>query len=167
MCELSDYLKDPGEEDFSLVKDIEKRAVHLLSLREHGSKELKRKLKQKFPQAESRPALVDFVLDVCRKNNWLSDERFIESYVRESIDKGHGPYKIREALSLKTDENEMLSENLALEENEWIEIARDAIIKKYGDASRPPVAKEFARRARFLQSRGFTQQQIMKAFDRN
>lgn len=162
--ELTDYIEAPSDEDQQLALEMQRRAVHLLSLREHGSMELELKLKQKFPQAENRPELVDFVLDVCRKNNWLSDKRFIESYIRQAIEKGHGPFKIRQSLSTKTGDEATIDTCLSLDDREWAEMAQIVLDKKYGSLEKPKEAKELARRMRFLQSRGFSQSQIYKAF---
>lgn len=161
--DLAQYIEAPTEQDYQLAADIQRRAVHLLSLREHGSKDLEQKLKQTFPQTENLPGLIDFVIAVCRENNWLSDERFIESYIRQATEKGHGPYKIRQALSLKTTAEDLISAYLDLDDDEWVDIAQAVLIKKYGDASRPQQAKELAKRMRFLQSRGFSQTQINRA----
>ena len=155
-----------NEADLALCLSIEGRAIYLLAMREHGSKELATKLNQKFASAETEnlPFLVDFVVSKCQENNTLSDERYIESYVRMAIDRGQGPYKIRQKLQLRTDEHHLIADYLALDEGVWIEVAREVLGKKYGDVRKPAVAKEQAKRMRFLQSRGFSQNQIWKAF---
>lgn len=152
-----------SEDERELVKQIESRAVYLLSMREHGDKELRHKLLQKFPESENRPQLVDFVLDRCRQNNWLSNERFIESYVRLAMEKGQGPYKIKQSLQAKTSSMELMDAYLSLDDSDWAEMAQEVLIKKYGDADKPREMKEQARRMRFLASRGFSQSQIWKA----
>ncbi|MDX1796414.1 MAG: regulatory protein RecX [Hydrogenovibrio sp.] len=156
-------IETASEEEQDLVRQIESRAVYLLSMREHGGKELRQKLLQKFPESENRPQLVDFVLDRCRQNNWLSDERFIEASVRLAMEKGQGPYKIKQALQAKTANTELIDAYLSLDDGDWAEMAQEALIKKYGDADKPREMKEQARRMRFLASRGFSQSQIWKA----
>lgn len=154
------------EVDLELVKLIQARAVYLLAMREHGSKELNVKLLQKFDyaQSENLPFLVDFVISECQENNYLSDERFIESYVRVAIEKGQGPYKIKQELQLKTAELDLVNAYLDLDESDWIDVASSVLEKKYGDTRKPKQIKEQAKRVRFLQSRGFSQNQIWKAF---
>lgn len=156
-------LETASAEEIDLVKQMEARAVYLLAMREHGSKELKRKLKEKFPETENRPNLVDFVILTCQKNGWLSDERFVEISVRQGIEKGHGPYKIRQTLQQRTDASDLIEMYLEMDDSDWAEIAQAALEKKYGDAIKPKEMKEQARRMRFLQSRGFSQTQIWKA----
>lgn len=156
-------LETATPEERELVKQLEARSVYLLSMREHGSKELKRKLLEKFSETENRPSLVDFVIQTCQKNGWLSDERFIEVSVRHGIEKGHGPYKIRQTLQQRTDASGLIEDYLAMDDSDWADIAKEALEKKYGDANKPKEMKEQARRMRFLQSRGFSQSQIWKA----
>ncbi len=155
-----------NEDDLALALKIEGRAIYLLAMREHGSKELATKLRQKFETAETEnlPDLVDFVVSKCQENNALSDERYVESYVRMSLEKGQGPYKIKQKLQLRTDEDQLIASYLALDESEWIALAKSTLDKKYGDAIKPEERKEQAKRMRFLQSRGFSQNQIWKAF---
>lgn len=147
-----------------LLQQLENRAVALLAIREHGRKELQYKLLQKCPEAQDQPGLVESALDELEQKGWLSDERYIEQYVRQACEKGQGPYKIRQALQQRSDANELIDGYLAMDDQDWAEIARDSLIKKYGDAQKPSEAKEQARRMRFLQSRGFSQSQIWKAF---
>lgn len=147
-----------------LTKQVESRALALLAMREHGDLELIAKLNQKFPELENQPGLVKIVLENCQKQGWQNDERFIEAYVRQALDKGHGPYKIRQALQGKTSHSESLEAALDLGDEDWVELAQAALEKKYGDLDKPKARNEQAKRMRFLQSRGFTQSQIYKAF---
>lgn len=148
-----------------LAQQVESRAVYLLSMREHGRKELANKLIQKFSEVENHPGLVDFVLDKCVENNWLSDERYIEAYVRQSMKKGQGPYKIRQTLRQRTSREDLVEAYLAMEDSDWVDLAKEVLQKKYGESSGSLERKEQAKRMRFLQSRGFSQSQIWKAFN--
>ncbi|KUJ75818.1 RecX family transcriptional regulator [Thiomicrospira sp. XS5] len=153
-----------SEEAQTLAQEMEARAVYLLSLREHGRKELGYKLSQKFPLSEDYPGLVDIVLDKCEEHRWLSDERYVEAYVRQAMEKQQGPYKIKQALQMRTDRQDLVEAYLAMDDSDWADIATLALERKYGDTAKPSQAKEQARRMRFLQSRGFSQSQIWKAF---
>lgn len=148
----------------TLFKTALNRAQYLLAMREHGAKELKIKLLQKIPELAETPGLVDEVIDYCRQQNWQNDARYIESYVRMALEKGQGALKIRQALLQATDDTAQIDAELALDEADWLEIARAVLIKKYADARRPLERKEHARRLRFLQSRGFSAAQCYKAF---
>lgn len=157
---------DFSEADNQTLKAIEGRAIYLLAMREHGSKELASKLNQKFAYLalEDLPDLVDFVVLQCQENNSLSDERYVESYVRHALEKGQGFYKIKQYLQMKTDEEALIDAYLDIGEEEWIELAQQVLAKKYGDDFKSNSAKEQAKKMRFLQSRGFSQEQIWKAF---
>lgn len=148
----------------SLAQEVESRAVFLLSQREHGRKELAVKLLQKFPLSEEFPGLIEMVLDRCAAQGWLSDERYVEAYIRQAMEKGQGPYKIKQALQMRTDRQDLVEAYLTLDDSDWADLAVSALVRKYGDSAKPLQAKEQARRMRFLQSRGFSQSQIWKAF---
>ena len=166
--------KDSANVD-DLVKQIESRAVYLLGIREHGAKELKSKLLTKFPETPELLAehqevsgfiasLVDDVLQRCQENNWQSDERYIEQAVRNWAAKGSGPIKIRQKLKMASDRDDLISGYLDWDESEWLTLALEALVKKYGNAHFPEARKEQAKRMRFLQSRGFSSEVIWKAF---
>jgi len=159
----------------ALSKKIESRAVYLLAMREHGAKELKTKLVTKFPETPELLAsckelpglvksLVDDVLKKCQDNNWQSDERYIEQAVRNWAAKGSGPVKIRQKLQQASYRDDLITMYLDWDESEWLELAKDVLIKKYGDTCKPEARNEQAKRMRFLQSRGFVPHVIWQAF---
>ncbi len=158
-----DSLADVEKE---IIKTIEARAIYLLAMREHGVKELAYKLNQKFAYfaLKNLPILVDFVILKCQKNNSLSDDRYIESYVRNSLEKGQGYYKIKKALQNTTDAEDLVLSYLSLDEEVWVEMAQQVLQKKYGSEFNKNTPKEQAKKMRFLQSRGFSQSQIWQAF---
>ncbi len=158
-----------------LSKKIESRAVYLLAMREHGAKELKTKLVTKFPETPELLAtckelpglvksLVDDVLKKCHDNNWQSDERYIEQAVRNWAAKGSGPVKIRQKLQQASYRDDLITMYLDWDESEWLELAKDVLIKKYGDTCKPEARNEQAKRMRFLQSRGFAPHVIWQTF---
>jgi len=158
-----------------LSKRIEAKAVALLAMREHGSKELQQKLLNKFPETpellseySEQPGLVkrlvNEVLRTCQENNWQSDERYLEQAVRNYVDKGHGPQKIRQKLQQTCYDSDLISAALDWDESDWAELAQSVLEKKYGDTKKPTEQKEQAKRMRFLQSRGFAPSTIWKAF---
>jgi regulatory protein len=155
-----------NDEEKKALKIIEERAVYLLEMREYGSKELVQKLNQKFAylSLENLPPLVDFVVLKCQEKGYLSDERYIEAFIRNALEKGQGFYKIKQTLQLKTDAEELVLTYLDIGEEEWIELAKNVLAKKYGEDFKSNSSKEQAKKMRFLQSRGFSQEQIWKAF---
>ena len=105
-----------------------------------------------------------WLLEQAQAENWQSDERYVEAYVHQALQKGQGPNKIRQTLQQRTSRSDLIEAYLALEDADWIDLARQALIKKYGDAQKPTQRNEQAKRMRFLQSRGFTSEQIWKSF---
>ena len=126
--------------------ELKTRALRLLARREHSRDELARKLS---PHAESREAL-ETVLDFLVTKKFLSNERFAE--VRAHwLARKYGAAKVRQDLKAKGVENELV-ERISAEGE--LERAQAILARKY----RVPAAtrEERARRARFLQGRGFS-----------
>lgn len=131
------------------------RAVDLLSRREHGEVELVEKLKKKgFESAD-----ISQVLDRLKKENLQSDERYTECFVDERMRRGHGPVKIQHELSRKGVSERLISAYVDPQDYEWTKIAQNQYQKKYAN-SEVNNYNEWAKRARFLQGRGFTTPQI-------
>ena len=150
-----------------LYRQALNRAQSLLAMREHGGKELKRKLLQKLPDLGQQPGLVDEVLAECQAHNWQSNARYVESYTRMAREKGQGALKIRQALMQACDDKQLIDQALADNHQAWLEVAQQALLKKYGETKRPDDRKEYAKRLRFLQTRGFSAEQCYKAFSAN
>ena len=131
------------------------KGVRLLSMREHSAQEITDKLSA---GAESLD-IVYAVIDELNEKRYLSDERYAESYVRSRTIRGFGPLKIRAELKNKGIKNSMIDEYLNVDSPVWYDNARNQYRKKYGDE---PVTdyNAWTKRARFLQSRGFTTEHI-------
>jgi len=126
--------------------ELKTRALRLLARREHSRDELARKLS---PHAES-PEALQSVLDFLVSKNFLSNERFAE--VRAHwLARKYGAAKIRRDLKARGIE-EHLVERVSTEGE--LERAQAILARKY----RAPATtrEERARRARFLQGRGFS-----------
>ncbi len=131
------------------------KGVFLLGMREHSIKEMTDKLNAK----SEMPDIVLAVVDELLENKFLSDERFAESYVRSRQNRGFGPIKIRAELHTKGISNRLSAENLDANSPHWFDVAREQYQKKY--ALKPlDNYKEWAKRARFMQSRGFNMEHI-------
>jgi regulatory protein len=83
-----------------------------------------------------------------------SDERFAEFYVRERIERGDGPRKIQAALAERGIPGQVIEAALAPFSEEWLDRAAHAAARRFGTAA-PESLRERARRARFLEQRGF------------
>ncbi|GAA5167155.1 recombination regulator RecX [Viridibacterium curvum] len=131
-------------------------ALRLLATREHSRQELRRKLAARADEGDD----VEAVLDRMAETGLQSDARFAESYVRSRAGR-LGSARIRRELGDRGVTEELASTALGevLVEDELTR-ARSVWKKKFGQ---PPVdAKDWARQARFLQSRGFSAELIRK-----
>ncbi|WP_419833554.1 regulatory protein RecX [Endozoicomonas atrinae] len=134
-------------------------AMNLLAQREYSRKELFRKLGLLSQDSE----LIDAVLNWLESDRLLSDDRFVEGFIRSRIQKGHGPMRISQDLRQKGVDSEAISLALEAAEADWYELAENARRKKFGEAA-PSEPKEKARQIRFLQYRGFPAGVVMELF---
>jgi regulatory protein len=126
--------------------ELKTRALRLLARREHSRDELARKLS---PHAEC-PEALQSVLDFLVSKNFLSNERFAE--VRAHwLARKYGAAKIRQDLSAKGVPAELV-ERISTEGE--LERAKAILTRKYRQPA--TTREERAKRARFLQGRGFS-----------
>ncbi len=137
-----------------------RRAMDLLARRDHSRLELDRKLTGRG----FAPALVEHVLDELTRDRLLEEDRFVESFVRARLRKGHGPVRIRGELAQHGIEDARVSAALAEADCDWTALACQVREKRFGTAA-PRDLKERARQAKFLQYRGFETAQIRAALD--
>ena len=130
--------------------ELKARALRYLVRREHSRAELVRKL---APHAESEAALIA-VVDLLQSKKQLSDERFAEERAR-SLSRKYGAAMIRRDLKERGVADEIV-ERVSADGD--LERARAILSRKY----RTPATtrEEQAKRARFLQSRGFSYEVI-------
>ena len=128
------------------MNELRSRAIRLLARREHTRAELAGKLASHGTQEEIETVLADL-----ERSGLLSDARAAAAYVR-----GHaarfGAARLRQTLRTKGVASELIEEQVA-ELPDEIGRARDIWARKFGAA--PADAREWAKQARFLQSRGF------------
>ena len=127
--------------------------------------------------AEDITSALDAVINRLREDDLVSDERFVESFVRSRVNRGHGPMKIRSALRERGIDDAMTDEHLTYDDEFWLDHARTIERKRFGvdevanvgeegepgevdeaeSVDRPAVQqmKSWEQRARFLASRGF------------
>ena len=132
--------------------ELKARALRHLVRREHSRAELARKL---APHAESSAA-VDEVLDLLLSNNQQSDQRYAEERVRV-LSRKYGAARIRDDLRAKGIAEDIVASVRAQGE---LERAQAILERRY----RVPASthEERARRARFLQGRGFSLEVIRR-----
>lgn len=134
---------------------LRERALALLARREHSRAELMRKLGSAgFAQEET-----SVLLDEFEAKNWLSDQRFAESYVADHCARA-GSMKLAYDLRQRGVSDDIIEAVLGDNRDSEIERAREVWKKKFGA---PPVdAAEKARQIRFMLSRGFAQEIIQR-----
>ena len=138
--------------------ELKARALRYLVRREHSRDELSRKL---APHAES-PEILAGTLNWLEGTNKLSNQRFAE--VRAHVlARKYGAAKIRQDLKSKGVSEEV--SDRAVAELDDLTKAKEILARKY----RLPATtrEERAKRARFLQSRGFSGEVIRRLVLRN
>ncbi len=133
--------------------ELKARALRYLVRREHSRAELARKL---APHAESTEA-IEAVLDLLLSKKQQSDERFAAERARVLARK-YGPAKIRHDLKARGIAAELID---ALSSDDELQRAKAILQRKYRQAAGS--REEIAKRARFLQGRGFSYDVIKKA----
>lgn len=131
------------------------RACDFLARREHSRKELANKLARRCADE----ALIEELLDTLSSEGLQSDERFTESFVHHSLNKGQGPNKIIQELRQRGIEQALIDQYLESESIDWMSLAETVRVKKYGE-SIPGDYQNKAKQSRFLYSRGFSSEQI-------
>ena len=130
--------------------DIRLAAMNLLARREHSQRELRQKLRRRFPQDE----LVQIEIERLAQENLQSDARFAEAFLRQRADRGYGFMKVRQELRDRGLSDSQISRAVAEAKVDWSELAREVYSKKFGAESAADL-NERAKRSRFMQYRGF------------
>lgn len=130
-------------------------AVRMLSRREHAAQELLQKLIGKGCDADTAATAVAW----CQDNGLQSEQRFIESFVRQRRERLYGPRRIRAELVAKGVAESLISAQLE-DDADWLAAARQFVARKAVDLS------EYKQRGKVYQAllrRGFTAQQASTA----
>lgn len=137
------------------AEDIRKKSIELLARREHAPAELRIKLQRRGFDSSMIESTLDRLID----EDLLSEDRYVECYVATHIARGRGPSRLRSELRQRGIGDELIACYLSQSQGFWHERVRMVRDKKFGCA--PPIDyKTRAKQARFLQSRGFTTDQI-------
>jgi regulatory protein len=145
---------------------VRKAAYHLLARREYGRQEMVNKLRTKGFES----ALIDSVVEQLVTERLLSDERFVDAFVRSRGNRGYGPRRIEAELRERGISDELSDERIAAgpseEESDWVAHAAEVRRRKFGEEL-PQDFQERAKQMRYLEYRGFTHDQIRAVFKRN
>jgi regulatory protein len=129
-------------------------AVTLLARRDHCSAELALRLTSRGFEPETVQAAVEEL----RTRHYLDDERYARQFVDMHARRGHGPVRIRHELSDLGLSAELAEQSVA-DYGDWSALARDIRTRRFG-AEPPRTWPDKARQARFLQYRGFSNDDI-------
>jgi regulatory protein len=130
---------------------LRQRALEYLGKREYSYAELSQKLKTYLEEGEDFE-VITAILEDFKKRGWLSDARFTEQIVHARSHK-FGASKIANELREKGVADDLIRDAIEKVKENELENAKEIWRKKYGAA--PTSRDEWARQARFLQSRGF------------
>ena len=133
-------------------------AMRLLARREHSRAELRGKLVGRGFENDS----VEELLQGLEDQDLLSDERFAMSLIASRAETGYGPKRIDLELRNRGVSEELAREALAKAEVDWGQQVTNQAVKKFG-SDPAQTFPEWARRARYLERRGFGQDAIRLA----
>ncbi len=129
--------------------------MRYLARREHSRAELQSKLLPHVQEGED----LDAVLDELEKRNWLSDVRAATQVVDAKRGR-FGTQRIAHELRQKGIAENLIADAIPQLKETELDAARAVWQKKFGVS--PQDQKERARQARFLQSRGFSMEVILR-----
>jgi regulatory protein len=142
------------------AKIIRHKLTRLLSRREHSQTELRKKL----ADLELDRDLVDDTIAQFAKKDIQSDVRYAEAVVRGAYRKGKGPVFIERTLHNHDIDFQLVRALTKDESFDWFESSKAVRVKRFGDEL-PDDWTYKQKQMRFLQYRGFTQEQIKYAFE--
>lgn len=132
------------------------RALRLLARREHSRLELQRKL---APYAQDPGEIENLIGDLVRRG-WLSEQRVVEQLIHAHRGK-FGSQRIRQQLLDKGIDEEQVARALPLLREGDIEAARAVWQRKFR-GKLPCGMAERAKQVRFMQSRGFALETVLR-----
>ncbi len=149
----------PDEKDKPSQNEMRAFAYRLLGRREYSVFELEQRIRRKWPQATEIMVLLDALVE----ENLLSDERYVESFVRFRVQRLQGPLKIQAALGQKGVSDALVTRELDARSHEWPDLAVQWLDRQNTGVMDFDAKKKYYRR---LISRGFTHGQAMDAVNR-
>lgn len=148
----------PGGDGRPNAIDPRRKAMELLTRREHSRQELERKLITRgFDDEAVRQTIGDMAA-----RGWQADTRFAHALARARLASGHGPIRIRAELHQHGIASDVIEAALDACEVDWNALAADVLHRRFGPC-KPETRKEIVRRGAFLQRRGFDLEAIRYA----
>lgn len=150
---MTNKLKQPQQ------KSLRQRALEYLGKREYSAIELGQKLKHYAEESDDIPALLaDF-----KTRGWLSDARFTEQLINARKVK-FGSNKVAHELREKGIADDLIIDAVSAMQETELERATEVWRKKFNQVATD--RNEWAKQARFLQSRGFSFDTIKKVLSK-
>ena len=149
------------------IKKTQKKAIQLLSRRDHSRGELAGKLADELLSVDD----LNRVLDELSEQNLLCDMRFADMFVRSRLNRGQGEQRIRQELRNKQVASHFIDEAFSAHSIDWSYQANEQLAKKFDRIKRlklqeieecgemipyAELQKLRAKSMRFLQQRGFS-----------
>lgn len=142
------------------AKIIRHKLTRLLSRREHSQTELRKKLSDLEISAD----IIDETIKKFAEKDIQSDLRFAEAVVRGAYYRGKGPVFVERELNNHNIDFALVRELVNDDDFDWFESSKAVRVKRFGeDLPNDWTAKQ--KQMRFLQYRGFAQEQIKYAFE--
>lgn len=126
------------------------RAVWYLARREHSKVELITKLTAKGVELKDAEEAIQKLEEM----GLQSDQRYLESQVRQRFSNGYGPQKLKVELNKHKLSESSIQEAIFNPENEWKESAKKLVESRYGKGKLP--LKEQTKAFNMLMRRGFS-----------
>ena len=141
-------------------KKIYNLSIYYLAKREFSTGELMTKLKEKQPQYPSE----DFeeVMSYLKEKNYISDDRYIEMFIRKEKRQRNGPLKIRHKLREKKLPSHLIDCYLFSEDQDFFDNCKYLVEVKSSKVDITPKDKQ--RIYRFLNGKGYLNDHIQSAF---
>ena len=152
------------QQDADPVTRARDTAFRLLTRREHSRAELHNKLTARGYDSD----IVDDLLESLVTEDLVSDCRYAQALMAHRVNTGYGPQRIMMELKEKGVATEIIDQTLSSAEVDWDELLRVQHNRKFG-VSKAGSFKEWARRAQYLDRRGFgtdSIRRVMGSWDR-
>lgn len=142
------------------VSAIREAAIRLLARREHSQSELLRKLSQKgFCEK-----LIFDVVENLQKQDYQSQGRFAEMWIKGRVARLYGLKRIRNELRQHDIQSHEVSQALDALDIDWFELCKQAFLKKYA-STKADDWQQIQKQKQYLWQRGFTDEQISHAMN--
>lgn len=140
-------------------QEIKGAVMRLLARREYCRQEIEQKYARKYPASDLEQALDDM-----EEAGYLSDDRFVEVFVRNKVSQCYGLKRISFDLKQKKIPEHLLCKVLDEQAPDWFELAREAWERRFRE---PPAGdyKVFGKQMRYLLQRGFSMDEARAAID--